>query len=553
MDKLELSISYGEEFDHYIASENSVLCVNSFDELKGILEDPSKFINHDEKVEEIIDFISSSESIYAVDMDGNELESYDPDSDDYKYVERPQEELDKMINDRVTDFSTSYNKLISGNYVISSFYVHNNTRNLIPFEDIKKGIELVKNNVKKIDISCLDLDEIISIINEIDLSDDIEIVTKYNYNDSCSKSDLIELTNYLNGIKEYVTRFDLSPLEQCIFVNDLLREREYKESDEQANFNRVLTSREYDEEMKKSAESRSIFKVFKSDKIVCAGFSNLYSAILDLLGISATTVTYAPLVENKPGHMANLVFLEDSKYDIKGIYEIDTTWGRFNKKDGSYDYQESINNYYHFANSISDAFAIKKRNKLDDGYSSTEIDKFGSAYKRFLDVMNMGLPDIAKAKFIESVVKNMKLINSRFKTGFLNDEIQALDEAMKKYSGLEKCDDEQVKKMLAKTIRKIYGSSISPIDFKDALYKVKYIEHSIDKDKYPFSETTFNKACDSKLGKDEASQLLMAIFGETGDNVFDEGNEMDISRAELLSVLHKMSNDSVDKDPVHHI
>ena len=51
--------------------------------------------------------------------------------------------------------------------------------------------------------------------------------------------------------------------------------------------------------------------------------------------------------------------------------------------------------------------------------------------------MNMGLPDIAKAKFIESVVKNMKLINSRFKKGFLNDEIQALDEAMKKYSGLE--------------------------------------------------------------------------------------------------------------------
>ncbi len=127
-------------------------------------------------------------------------------------------------------------------------------------------------------------------INSIDISDNVNIITRYNFADTCTKSELNELLNYLNNIKRLVSRYNMSPFEICIFVYDLLRERPYKESPK-------ISIKDVDKDkianmIENQSNSRSIIKVFKSDEIVCAGFANLYSAILDLFGIYSDPIIY---------------------------------------------------------------------------------------------------------------------------------------------------------------------------------------------------------------------------------------------------------------------
>ena len=69
--------------------------------------------------------------------------------------------------------------------------------------------------------------------------------------------------------KETIKKLHLSPLETVLYVYDLVRERKYQE--EGAN--------------ECHTKSRDLTSVLLGDKIVCAGFVNLFNTILEKLDI----------------------------------------------------------------------------------------------------------------------------------------------------------------------------------------------------------------------------------------------------------------------------
>ena len=69
-------------------------------------------------------------------------------------------------------------------------------------------------------------------------------------------------------------------------------------------------------------------QIIKTGNIVCAGYSSLLTQVLQELGIPATSYTVAlePEQDKVVYHARTLIRLDDEKYNIHGIYTLDSTW-----------------------------------------------------------------------------------------------------------------------------------------------------------------------------------------------------------------------------------
>lgn len=550
MEKKHIVIDFKYEKDFSPFGDVINVYISNLDDLVQFIYDPKKFIDYEECMNSI-NYMVFDLYEYAVDKDGNVVDNYDIDEySNYEHVLKTDEEIQKAEENLVAELDEKYNSILNHNYEIDRI---NFDSGYMTLEEIRTAINLVKNNVKEINLSCLTLDEITKVLSLIDISDDVKLVTRYNYHDTCNKSELSELTNYLNRIKEYVNRYGLSPLEICIFVNDLIREREFNAVEDEISDYDNLSKEEYNEAFFNSSKSRSLFRIFKSDKIVCAGFSMLYSAILELFDIKSERVSYMPLDEEPFGHMANYVYLDDNQYNVKGIFEIDTTWGRKKDGDNNYDYQKSINNYFHFARPIIEANAIKAHYKLGDNKSKSTIDQLRARINRLNHQIDLGAPDMILSGTLELISHSMEDINAKFKDNLFDKELNIVNDYLNMMINHEKYDIEGLKKVFPFVLRKVYASHLNPIAFKSALYQVKLVEHSIDKDKYPVTVKDLNEAFKSRMDSKE-TQLLSTIFGTKLFNMkFDNSKKRDIAGAELISVLHKIADDKVNENPVHYI
>ncbi len=132
--------------------------------------------------------------------------------------------------------------------------------------------------------------------------------------------DEYEKTVYaINDIVSKVKKYDYSPMEQLMYSYDLVRDRFYVKEDE--------NEEEY--------VSRDLSSALLGDKIVCVGFANIYNEVVSLLGFGSR-VFYLVDEERCIGHVRNLIYVDDSKYDINGLYFFDPT----------FDCKKSENNYF---------------------------------------------------------------------------------------------------------------------------------------------------------------------------------------------------------------
>ena len=121
--------------------------------------------------------------------------------------------------------------------------------------------------------------------------------------DVCEKTlDAIDL------MVEKVKKYNFSPLEQVMYIYDVVRDRVYT---------RENTGESY-------RLSRDLSDVLLGDKIVCLGFSQIFDKILKKLGISSEI--YYLDGQNNIGHARNIIYLKDDKYNVEGIYFLDATW-----------------------------------------------------------------------------------------------------------------------------------------------------------------------------------------------------------------------------------
>lgn len=225
----------------------------------------------------------------------------------------------------------------------------------------------------------------------------------------------------INAVVEEINSYDLSPLEKIMFVYDRVKYRLYEDDLDDIN------------------SSRDLDKVLNGDKIVCAGYSNLFTAVLTSLGINSI-----PVIDLNIKHQRSLAYIKDAKYNIDGVYAFDPTWDKRKNKDDinyidRYDYflmplVRSMNSCYC---EISELLELDKETilKIIDG---KDMD---SALK-VLDRLNI-LFTLVDAKYIP------------------NDKYYVVEEIAKQYD---------------QVIGKYYSSEISFEDFINLLYSVRVVE-----------------------------------------------------------------------------
>ena len=84
----------------------------------------------------------------------------------------------------------------------------------------------------------------------------------------------------------------------------------------------------YKENEENKDESRYLHNIVMTDYIVCVGYAKFMEQILKENGMKVIEAGVTCDLGNDEygGHARNLVYLDDDKYDIHGIYAIDATW-----------------------------------------------------------------------------------------------------------------------------------------------------------------------------------------------------------------------------------
>ena len=85
-------------------------------------------------------------------------------------------------------------------------------------------------------------------------------------------------------------------------------------------------------------QARDIISIMNSHYIVCEGYANLMKYLCDNVGIPCINQILG-LGKNSDRHMNNLVYLDDDKYKIHGLYYSDVTWDNVASTGGKKEYR----------------------------------------------------------------------------------------------------------------------------------------------------------------------------------------------------------------------
>ena len=197
---------------------------------------------------------------------------------------------------------------------------------IIYIEQLKKIFDIIKNHNRTYNIEIKIENR--HLLTKLNLSNypNINFTIKnnlYNY----TQEEYIKEEKQLYQIIEPIKISNLTPYEKYLAIYNIVKQfKPYKEN-EQA-----------------SEQSRSLRYILNNDYIVCVGFSDLLTTLLDKVGIPSITTDadvdiskYNDNLENIPtdlkGHQRNIVKIDDDKYNIHGIYIVDPTWDNNIQKD----------------------------------------------------------------------------------------------------------------------------------------------------------------------------------------------------------------------------
>lgn len=205
------------------------------------------------------------------------------------------------------------------------------------------------------------------------------IKEKYNkelsFDEEFSVKDAIVASRKINNIVKEVNSArvkgkPLSPFEKFMVAYRIVTERLYREVDEGEPL----------------SHSRSLISVMNGDKIVCAGFANLLSVVLNRLGIPCTTqcmISYDHSRNAYGNHATCLVRMVDPKYDIDGIYFSNPTDDSAVQKSVSY----GNTSFNHALVRLEDVkYHFKKPVRMNKGLFQNNILTIADAEKNSIDV-----------------------------------------------------------------------------------------------------------------------------------------------------------------------
>lgn len=328
---------------------------------------------------------------------------------------------------------------------------------------------------------------------------------------------LDECLSTIAKVKEqtnYISKLNLSPIETIMFTYDIVRSRIYNAENENDS----------------SFDSRNLSSVLFGDKIVCTGYSNLFSVLLRDLGIE--TYNVGLYEKNNDGHEMNYIYVKDSKYNIDGVYYFDTTWdSKLSENDNSYLYS-----YRYFAKT-----KFEMEDLEDNVYSFGMHDVLSRNFiNDFKNIVSDNRFNFSSFKYLTQVNKMSNLI--------LNKEFIDTSNLFKVRS--EDISYDKIEELFDK-----YNNPISGETYLKILNNVRKIENYIDPKLYNYSHTDLLKIfINSKwnfknnyLSREQ--RLLELIFNEKKENnIYDdyknfvnkENITRDVLEIRLLKQLKKI-------------
>lgn len=378
-----------------------------------------------------------------------------------------------------------------------------------------------------IDITKVKDDEINSLLSNNKFNDKIKFKDKYNNYSLLSYNEVLNSYKLIDKMKREIKKYDLTPLEQIIFLYDKVRKKPYKAYD------------------KDQSTSRDITEVLNNDYVVCEGYANVISAVCNALNINCEKILWKPF-EGNIGHASNLVYINDDYYNVHQFFEIDAVVAtKKNEKDHDY-----INNYKLFLLPLKYAVGIKEKyNNLTIGYK-LGVEQVNDRYNTADRFKAIAAPDILTLNSIQLYLKGMLELASKIGNKELIQKCRKIESELKNDS----VDFEKVQK-IHEEYQKLFIKKIKKDVMIEALYKVKRIEYLIDPNEYKLDIDSFKKMIDCNFPKSQEEKLLEVIFDDINgyfDNVkylktidgnnLDEKVEKDIKRIEFLNILKRELN-----------
>ncbi len=209
--------------------------------------------------------------------------------------------------------------------------------NKIDKEKLKTYVKKVINKLRKNSVSSKDISVVFEYNDNLDKLD-LEMLKKWEseFNKNGIKfgvldqlyiwntSEVEKTINTINESANNIKQLHLSPLETLLNAYISVTKRKYKFEKNDENF----------------AISRSVVGVSNNDAIVCSGYVELLSSLINKIDDGNVKVFRNNVLieqDNKiiAGHTNLIAYVKDDKYKIDGYYYLDPTW----------DYQRENDNY----------------------------------------------------------------------------------------------------------------------------------------------------------------------------------------------------------------
>ena len=310
-------------------------------------------------------------------------------ADYQKFLDNPEITLDLFNCYYHSTYKATINQIISDSKKYKTQFKKLIKKSIptIIYDDISI-IDYKLLNTKKlvVDVAKMSLPFKMQLLNTISIDNNLLFIDKYTNGDAVSYKDLIEMYSIMQNISEEIKKQNFSQIESFYYIYSKLKEREYKK----ANPNESL------------AKSRSLVEVLKHDEIVCAGYTNLFLAITDILNLPAEEVSWYPDDPEKSGHSSVITYINDEKYGIKGIFGVDTTW---DSKSGNN--LKHRNNLAHFLIPFKfDMIEKEKRYNFHRIVSNIYM-PLNERYQRYLRLLGYNAPEKIIQSEKELIVKKI--------------------------------------------------------------------------------------------------------------------------------------------------
>lgn len=313
----------------------------------------------------------------------------------------------KMMNDDIFDLEHNINVILNFKEMDIELIEYEDINNLI-----NAAIELNMNInflVKKGEYNDPNLEDSVDLLFKDQTIEKFEEINNFLKNKNIDElifieSDMLDEVRWnieqiknanrrVNGVVNHIKTQNFTPFEAICFIHKMIT----------SNF-------QYQENEDEPTLCRSLIGVLNTSNIVCVGYSLLVKAIVDKLNNPnlKSDTSVIQLEQDKDncvsdylnagdGHMQNVIFIEDEKYDIHGVYLVDTT---FDSKSKNFPSGKGVANFMFPVMDIlnyTDTKVLQYDNNLDEmlgmlgiEYNCPEIPPIIKKYKERSNPIELG-------------------------------------------------------------------------------------------------------------------------------------------------------------------